>query len=207
MNTQLIKAILFDLGNVIVRFDAEKVEKEFGGYGKIKEGEFVDYITDSDNTNRYMEGRLTSSQFYNKTRRLFKMDIGFNEFYRVWNSMFYSYPEMEDIIKAIRKKYPDIKLVLISNTNESHYEFIREQYKILDLMNAHVVSHEVGKQKPHMDIFNEALRLAESIPKDTFYTDDRLDLIEAARVMGLRAFQFVGHDQLRKQLTKYNIHI
>ncbi|MFH1552590.1 MAG: hypothetical protein ABID83_03010, partial [Candidatus Omnitrophota bacterium] len=69
MNTKSIKAILFDLGNVIVRFDAEKVEKEFGGYGKIKEGEFVDYITDSDNTNRYMEGRLTSSQFYNKTRR------------------------------------------------------------------------------------------------------------------------------------------
>ncbi|MFC1644344.1 HAD family hydrolase [Candidatus Omnitrophota bacterium] len=207
MNTKSLKAILFDLGNVIVRFDAEKVEKEFGACGKIKEGEFVDYITDSYNTNRYMEGKLTSSQFYNKTRRLFKMDIRFNEFYRVWNSMFYPYPEVEDIIKAISEKYPDIKLVLISNTNESHYEFIRERYKILDLMDAHVVSHEVGKQKPHTDIFNEALRLAESIPKDTFYTDDRLDLIEAARVMGIRAFQFVGHDQLREQLTKYNIHI
>jgi HAD superfamily hydrolase (TIGR01509 family) len=74
-------------------------------------------------------------------------------------------------------------------------------------MDACVVSHELGKQKPDPDIFNEAMRLAGSIPKNTFYTDDRLDLIEAARVMGIRAFEFTGHESLKENLSKCGIQV
>lgn len=186
-----IKTILFDLGNVIIRFDASILEKTYSSYARIDEGQFIEYLLESDNINKYMEGKLSSSQFYEKTRRHFRMDVGFDEFYRIWNSMFYPYPEMEKIIRSIKKKYPHIKLVLISNTNEEHYKFIKEKYEILKLMDVCVVSHELGRQKPHPDIFNVAMRLAGSIPKNTFYTDDRPELVTAARVMGIRAFQYV----------------
>jgi putative hydrolase of the HAD superfamily len=202
-----IKAILFDLGNVIIRFDASILEKNYSTYGKIDEGKFVDYLLESENINRYMEGKITSNQFYEKTRRYFKMDVNFNEFYRIWNSMFYPYPEMEEIIRSIKKSYPDIKLVLISNTNEAHYDYIKEKYDILRSLDALVVSHELGRQKPHPDIFNEAMRLAGSIPKNTFYTDDRPELVEAARIMGIRAFQFTGHNLLRDQLAKCGVDV
>lgn len=204
---QQIKAIFFDLGNVIVRFDATILEKEYAPYSKVDSSKFVDYILDSDNVNRYMEGKLTSSQFYSKTCRLFKMKIGFNEFYRIWNSIFYPYPEMEEIVKTIRKKYMGIKLILISNTNEMHYEFLKREYKILGLMDASIVSHKIGRQKPHPDIFTRALKAAGTKSKETFYTDDRPELIDAARVMGIRAFTFTDPGNLRKQLSKYEIHI
>jgi FMN phosphatase YigB (HAD superfamily) len=207
MSKKNVKAILFDLGNVIVGVDAVKLEKAYASYGKVKEGAVVDYFMESDNMNRYMEGKLTSSQFYNKTRREFKMDIKFSEFYQIWNSIFYPFPEMNDIIGVLKEKYPDIKLVLISNTNESHYEFIKQEYKILDLLDGHVVSHEMGCQKPNAKIFTEAMRVAGSIPRETIYTDDRMDLIEAARVMGICAFQFTTPEQFRKDLVKRDIHI
>ncbi|MGD2279449.1 MAG: HAD-IA family hydrolase, partial [Candidatus Omnitrophota bacterium] len=117
------------------------------------------------------------------------------------------YPEMEKIIKELKDKYPGVKLVLISNTNEAHYDFIKEKYEILKLMDKCVVSHELGRQKPHPDIFNKAMRLAGSIPKETFYTDDRPDLVSAARVMGIRAFDFTGHDSLRENLSKCGIEV
>ena len=202
-----IKAIFFDLGNVIVRVDPVMLEGGYAAYGRIREGQIIDYFMDSDNMNRYMEGKLTSSQFYSRTRRLFKLDIRFHEFYRIWNSIFAPYPEVEEIIRTIRRDYPEIKMILVSNTNESHYEFLRDTYNILDVLDGCVVSHEGGEQKPHPAIFNEALALAGSIPRNTFYTDDRPELISAARVMGIRAFQFVGHEQLRDQLAQFGIRV
>lgn len=202
-----IKTIFFDLGNVVIKVHPEILEKGLATHGKIKEGAIVDYFTSSDNLNSYQTGRLTSSRFYSKTRRFFRLDIKYNEFYRIWNSIFRPYPEMEDIISAIKKKYPDIRLILFSNTNESHYEYLKENYKILELFDAHVLSHEIGKNKPHPDIYKAALRSAGSIPRDTFYTDDRPELIEAARTIGIRAFTFTSPKTLRHQLSKYGIQV
>lgn len=205
MSDKTIKAILFDLGNVLIKLDFEAVEKGYSAFCKLKPGEMVNHIMESELMNRYMEGKLTSQQFFRKTKNLFRMDIGLTDFYRVWNSMFHPYPEMEDLIKRIRAKYPGIKMVLVSNTNEAHYEFIKEEFGILKLLDSFIVSHEFGIQKPDPEIYKEALRIAGTLPKETFYADDREDLIEAARVMGIRAFQFTCHEELRAQLAKCGI--
>jgi HAD superfamily hydrolase (TIGR01509 family) len=203
----MIKAILFDLGNVVIKLNYSALQAGYGTYSKKAEKEIEDFLLDSDDINRYMEGKLSSRQFYQKVRRHFRMKIEYDEFYRIWNSMFLGYPEMEEIIKALKEKYPEIKLVLISNTNEAHYDFIKDEFDILKLLDGHVVSHDVGVQKPNAKIFSEALKLAESVPKDTFYTDDRQDLIDAARIMGIRAFQFTGHAKLREDLSKFGIDV
>ncbi|MFH1664545.1 MAG: HAD family phosphatase [Candidatus Omnitrophota bacterium] len=207
MNEKKIKAVFFDLGNVIIRFNPEILEEGYASFGKVEKGKFVDYIMGSDNVDGYMEGKLSSSRFYTRTRRLFRLDMKYNEFYSVWNSMFFPYPEMEEIVRALKVKYPGIKLVLVSNTNEAHYEFLKKEYEILDLFDGHVVSHEVGKQKPHPAIFSEALKTAGCISKNAFFTDDRPELVEGARTMGIHAFLFTGHNDLKKQLSKYNIHV
>ena len=202
-----VKAILFDLGNVLVRFDPKIAEKAYGAYGKIWEGSFVNYLMDSDICNSYMEGKLTSSQFYSRTCRYLKIKIKYGEFYDIWNSIFFSDPDMEKLVSDTKKKYPEIKLALLSNTNEEHYKFLEKEYKILEFLDFYVVSHEVGKIKPHPDMFKEALRLTGTFPKETFYTDDREDLIESARTMGIRAYQFTGHQRLREQLDKSGIQV
>ncbi|MGB2879101.1 MAG: HAD family phosphatase [Candidatus Omnitrophota bacterium] len=202
-----IHAILLDLGNVVIKLNPSALETGYGAYSKTAEKEIEEYILDSDDMNRYMEGKLSSRQFYGKVRRRFKMNIDYDEFYGIWNSMFLGYPEMEEIIRALKEKYPEIKLILISNTNEAHYDFIKDKFDILELLDGHIVSHELGVQKPDPKIFSEAMKLAGSIPKTTFYTDDREDLISAARAMGIKAFQFTGHGGFRSQLAKYGIEV
>lgn len=202
-----IKAIFFDLGNVIIKFDPKVLVKGYAPYSKLKELNLTDYVLDSDNINRYMEGKLSSSQFYTKTKKIFKLDMKYGDFFDVWNSIFFSYPEMEKILKKIKKNNPEIKLVLISNTNEAHYEYLEKEYGILKVFDKQILSHEVGLQKPHPGIFKEALDYAGCLPKDVFYTDDRLDLIEAARVMGIRAYQFTGHEEFLARVSKFNIKV
>ncbi|MBU0683777.1 MAG: HAD family phosphatase [Candidatus Omnitrophica bacterium] len=202
-----IKTIFFDLGNVIVKVRPEVLEEGIRSCGKFKQGAVIDYFMDSDNANKYMEGKITSSQFFSRTKKLFKLDIKFSDFYKLWNEVLSPYPEMEEIIKNLKNSYPDIKLILVSNTNEVHYEHVRKQYKILDLLDEYIVSHEEGVQKPHPEIFVRALKLADSLPKETFYTDDRADLIDSARVMGIRAFQFTDHKAFREKLLEYGFKV
>lgn len=202
-----IKAIFFDLGNVIIKFDPEVLVKGYAPYSKLDKPNLIDYVLESDNINRYMEGKMTSSQFYTKTKRLFKLDIKYSDFFNIWNSIFFGYPEMEDILKRIKKNNPELKLVLISNTNEAHYEYLEKEYGILGVFDKIILSHEVGLQKPHPDIFKEALDYAQCLPKDVFYTDDRLDLIEAARVLGIRAYQFTTHEKFLEDISKFNIKV
>ncbi|MBD3296436.1 MAG: HAD hydrolase-like protein [Candidatus Omnitrophica bacterium] len=203
-----IKAILFDLGNVIVSLHTDRLEKAYAEAGrKLKDGEVLSYFNESDNINRYMEGRLNSSQFYSKTKRIFRLKMKFREFYQHWNSIFSPFPGTEEIIRNLKKDYPDIKLLLLSNTNESHYDFIRDNYKILELLDGHIASHETGCQKPHPDIFKAALKLADTLPKETIYTDDRQDLIDAARVMGIRAYRFTTAERFRSDLARFDIHV
>lgn len=202
-----IKAILLDLGNVVVLVKPEAVQKGYAAHGKFEDAQMFNYVMDSDNLNRFQEGKITPSQFYNRTRRHFRLDISFSDFYKVWNDMFAHYPEMEEIIKTLKEKYPEVKLVLLSNTNEAHYEHIKKEYPILELLDGYVVSHELGKQKPHPDIYKEALKVAGTLPKETFYTDDRAELIDAARVMGIHAYQFTGHEEFRAHLSKFNIEV
>ncbi len=200
-----IGAIFFDLGKVIINFDMGILEKGYEPYGYVPDGRLLDYILESDNGVKYMQGEITSSQFYNKTRRYFKMKIKTEEFYRIWNSIFSPYPEVEGIVRNIKKKYPDIPLALVSDTNESHYGFLREKYEVLGLFDHYVLSHETGKLKPHPDVYKQAMRLTGTLAKDIFYTDDRPELIKAARVLGLHAFQFTGHEALREQLARFGV--
>jgi len=200
-----IKAIFFDLGKVLVNYDIKTLEDGYSEYADIPEGILNDYIMGSDIGRGYMEGKLTSSVFFRLTKRYFKMVIKYGDFYRVWNSMFYPYPEMEKILRKIRSDYPDIRLVLVSDTNESHFDFIRKEYDVLDLMDHFVLSYKVGKMKPHPSIYKEAIRLSGETAKQTFYADDRADLIKSARTMGLRAYQFTGHEKLRQELSKFDI--
>ncbi|MBD3426632.1 MAG: HAD-IA family hydrolase [Candidatus Omnitrophica bacterium] len=207
MGKKNIKAILFDLGNVIVDVDEVKLERSYSPHGKVSEGELVSYVKASQDANRYMEGKLSTSQFYYRARRRFRLDMKFGDFYRVWNSIFLAKSDMEDLIRNLKSSYPDVKLILISNTNEAHYRYIRDNYKILDELDGHVVSYEAGCQKPDRRIFAEAMRKAGSIPPETIYVDDRLDLIRAARVMGIHAFHFTSSEQLRADLARFGLSV
>jgi HAD superfamily hydrolase (TIGR01509 family) len=104
-------------------------------------------------------------------------------------------------------KYPDIKLVLVSNTNETHFDFIKREYKVLESLDHCVVSHESGSIKPHPGIYSDALKAAGVISKEAFYTDDRQDLIDAARVMGMRAHLFTDHEKFLKDLAKCGVEV
>ena len=64
-----------------------------------------------------------------------------------------------------------------------------------------VVSCEVGCMKPAPEIFRLCLERLGVAPGEALFADDRLENVEAARQIGLRALQFAGDDALDRLRT------
>jgi len=200
-----IEAILFDLGKVLVDFNFETGVQALHGACSISHDGLEEVLWDETWIRRYELGEISTGEFHSylcETAAL-KMDLaGFRE---VWSSVFL--PGLlvsERLIAALKRKYP---LLLVSNTNEAHFEFIRDRYPVVDYFDQHVLSYEVGSLKPDRKIFEQAIRVSGFRPDALFFTDDREENILAARDLGINAHQFRTERSLIAALQAADVEI
>lgn len=105
---------------------------------------------------------------------------------------------MEDLLAELAGT--DLPLILVSNTNAFHAEFVQREMDLLNHFDHLVLSYQVGAAKPEEAFYEAALAQAGCSAGECFYTDDVLDYVAAGRRFGLDSEQFVGCDSLREQL-------
>ena len=200
-----IEALLFDLGKVLIDFSFETGVQALHGACSISRDRLVEVLWDETWIRRYERGEISTGEFHSylcETAAL-KMDLtGFRE---VWSSVFL--PGLlvsERLLATLRRKYP---LILISNTNEAHFEFIRDKYPVIDYFDQHVLSYVVGSLKPDRKIFEHAIRVSGFRPEALFFTDDREENILAAREPGIHSHQFRTEPLLIAALEAANVEI
>lgn len=197
-----IKGIFFDLGNVLVKFDAgiaaAKLSKAFGvGVEQLWKDLFV-----SDLERAYTTGKITSLEFFNQIKSHYPAKVGFEDFAEMWNDIFTENDGMLDLVAVLSKRYP---LFLISNTNELHFEFIKREFPVLKHFKRHFPSHEVGYRKPDEAIFRHALQETHFNANESVFIDDVTEFVQAARRVGMHAIQFVSCEALTVELKKLGI--
>ena len=113
------------------------------------------------------------------------------------------HPKLNDktveIIKALRKNH---RVVCGTNTIDSHWEnhLERGDYSFFDQTYA---SNKIHAIKPD-PIFFQLIMTAEGyLPSETFFTDDKLENIQAARSLGINAIQFTTADDVYNAWKKY----
>ena len=104
-----------------------------------------------------------------------------------------------ELIKDLRKNH---RVVCGTNTIDSHWEnhMERGDYSYFDQTYA---SNKIGLAKPDPKFWQTIMQAEGYAPEETFFTDDRLDNIEAARALGINAQQFITAEELRKEWVKY----
>ena len=105
---------------------------------------------------------------------------------------------MRPILEGLKKQ--GLRLVLLSNTSISHFEWIQQRYDFPALFDDLVLSYEVGAIKPEEAIFRAALDKIDCDPEECFYTDDISAYVAAGRTYGLQAEIFTGANDLREHL-------
>ncbi len=198
------KLILCDLGNVLVNFDHRIAVRRIQPFTQRTFEDIYQLFFDSPLIKDFEEGRLASPDFFDSLKQeLGLKDISFDTFSSIWNEIFFANEDILEVLKGLRKNY---KLYLLSNINEMHYKYICDRFpdhmKVFDKI---YLSYEVGRRKPHQDIYLKPMKEAGVSPEEVLYIDDRADLIAEAKKLGIKAILFKDVDFLKKELKKMKV--
>jgi putative hydrolase of the HAD superfamily len=201
----MIKTVIFDLGGVIVPFDFRR------GYAKMEPlcsypaAEIPERIRKTDLVTRFESGQIEPREFVAELGSLLDLKIGYEDFCSLWTGIFLPHTLIPDaFVEDLKSRY---RLLLLSNTNAIHFEMIREKYPILRHFDRYVLSYRVGAMKPLPAIYEAALAEAQCRPEECIFTDDLLPYVEGARKAGLNAVQFLGYEQLRRDMREHGVTI
>jgi HAD superfamily hydrolase (TIGR01509 family) len=201
----MIEALLFDLGKVLVDFDFELGMRRFNARTSLAPEEFKSIILEQTWVRRYEHGDISTADYHRYLREHGKLEMSIEEFHEAWSAVFL--PGLivpEQLLANLKRRYP---LILVSNTNESHAEFIARNYRVLEYFDHTIFSHEVGSMKPDRRIYDAAIAAAGKPPEALFFTDDRPENVESAAKLGIRAHQFESVAGLVNALRNHGVNI
>jgi len=183
-----IKAIIFDLGGVILNINYQNTIDSFKKLGEKNTGDFYSKKIQSHIFNLLETGEITAKQFLNDLQEL-SDNATIAEVRSAWNSMLLDFPEKRlDLLRSLKSKY---KIFLLSNTNTIHINAIsnslgKPQWKsFCNLFDKMYLSHEIGVRKPNIEAFQFILKQQKLNPNEVLFIDDSPQHIKSAKKIGI----------------------
>ncbi|MBI2208588.1 HAD hydrolase-like protein [Candidatus Woesearchaeota archaeon] len=196
----MIKAILSDLGNVIVFTNHRKITEGLARYTDKDESQVYDFFVNSNARKGFEKGRVSPQQLFADFKDNLDLRLNFNKFNEIWCSCFLGLnKEMEKLLYRLKKNY---RLVLLSNTDEMHFNYLRKKYSVLDIFDGYVLSCQEGCKKPNPMIYFQAIKKAKAMPGQIVYMDDVYAYVIAAKIFGIKGIQYKTFDKLKIDLRQ-----
>lgn len=190
----MTKAILFDLGNVIIPFDIKIAYRQMAERCNCSPEEVSARIRGTGLVAPFEKGEIAPEPFVRELSAALRLKLTYQEFCEWWNCVFLPEPLVpEALLEDLAARY---RLLALSNTNPIHFETFEKAYPLLRHFDDYVLSYQVGAAKPEAKIYREAISRAQCNPEECFFIDDLTVNVEAAREHGMGAIQFLSAGQL-----------
>lgn len=197
------KAILFDLGKVLIHFDFQRGYRALEGLCPYTAAEIPRKLAGTGLVERFETGLMEPREFVDEMSRILELRVDYAKFCEIWSCIFEHELLPERMLEGLRRRY---RLVLLSNTNALHFEMLRGAYAhLLRHFDTLVLSYEVKAMKPNEEIFRAAIAAAQCRPEECFYTDDIAAYVEEARRLGIDAVQFESREQIEGAMRERGI--
>jgi len=180
----MIKAICFDVGEVLIRLDPSRLIQALGAEAESTPGETLHRLGKWAPYDQFERGVIGETEFL----RLAQAEWGTRdpgEFLAVWNSVLVAEIEgVSGILSRLKGRYG---LFGLTNSNPIHIAYCREKFPCMSQLEHLFTSYEIGARKPEKKAFDFMLSQIKMAPDTVLFFDDRLENIEAARGIGMKA--------------------
>lgn len=175
-----IKAVLFDLGNVLTDVDNMETCRNLAPFSHLSPEKIWDTIFESE-YEQYDKGMITSQEFYNAVKERISANpaLTMERFVDAWNNIFTPNPEIGQVLSRIN---PGIRLVLISNTNDLHWQHLSRDPIIRQFFGDQervALSFQEHSRKPDPQFFRVGIEKCQCKPQEIFFIDDIAENVEA----------------------------
>ena len=199
----MIKAIIFDVGGVIVRSGNRPARSRWEKRLGLEEWESENIIFNSEMGHKAQLGEIGDADLWNWAKSALHLS---DEQYPEFVADFWSDNQVDDemmaSIRALRSKYTT---AIISNATETLRQDLEERYQIADAFDLIVCSAEEKVMKPNPEIYIRTLERLEIEPSEGIFVDDMKTNVTAAEVVGLKAIQYTPGIDLITEFRNYGV--
>lgn len=190
-NLETVKAIIFDLGGVIINIDPSLTYKAFDSLGISQIDKQFTYTHQEKVFKDFEVGAITIDAFRNSFRKFIEQPVSDEAIDKAWNTLLLDIPQHRiELLKRLNSKY---ETYLLSNTNSIHTQSINNYLakehglKSLDsLFDKCYFSQEIGVRKPDAEAFEYVLNAHNLTSESTLFLDDNADNVKAANSLGMQ---------------------
>ena len=193
------KAIIFDLGAVILNINYQNTIDEFTKLGVKNAATFYSKKIQTDLFNQIETGMISSNEFL-KALQKETNNANIKQLEKAWNAMLIDLPEERlQLIKKLKKNHT---IYLLSNTNVIHINAFKKQLgnkrwlAFIKLFDKIYLSHELGLRKPDVKIFEHVLKEQKLKAEEVFFIDDSPQHIAGAKKLGIHCHHLLDDEDI-----------
>ncbi len=198
-----IKAVIFDVGGVLVRTFDHSGRHAWESRLGLATGELEAIVLNSAMGHRAQRGEISDAELWRWVQSRFNLGDELPAFrHDFWKGDAVD-EQLARLIRGLRKRY---QTAIISNANDTLMDTLA-QYDLLDEFDLVVGSAYEGIMKPDPAIFRRALEKLGRFPEETVFIDDAPKNIDAARSLGMAAVLFTPQTDIEKELAVLGVAI
>lgn len=203
-----IKNIIFDVGNVIVRWSPMHIIKNTFPEHKLHQHQFfIEEIFRSEIWIQLNLGKISEEEA--KLKFISKIDSldskSADDLFDYIKSTQELIPGTTNIIKILHKN--GYHLFALTDNVKEIVDHLQNRYDFWKYFIHTTVSAHIGLMKPNKEIFDYAIQKNNLLPHETLFIDDHLPNTTAASAFGLHTILFSDATSCLKELDRLGVNI
>lgn len=197
-----IRAVLFDIGNVLIGWQPERFyDREFGTDRRQELFARVDLHHMNELVDRGGHFRDT---VYDTARQHPDLEFEIRQWHDRWIDL--AGPVIDGSVAVMRRlRARGVPVMALSNFGIESFAYAQTQFDFLNEFDRLFVSGHMGVTKPDPTIYEQVEQACGQAPESLFFTDDRSDNITAAQARGWNTHLFEGPEALARRLTELDL--
>ncbi len=193
---------IFDLGNVIVDIDFNRVMGVWSDYSRVPLANLQKSFVMGEAFQRHERGQISDEEFAAAVCEEMGMALSFDQFSAGWQAIFVGLrPEVIAVMNKLREQ--GHRVVVLSNTNRLHTYFWPSEYpQIAEAADKIYLSQEMGMRKPDIEIYQKLLETEGFSASEAVFFDDNADNIKGAQQLGITSILVTGKNTVPDYFSK-----
>lgn len=198
-----IKALLFDLGNVLLFFSHDRMREQLAAVTGLSVPAVRALLDEERRQWRYEAGDVTTDEIHELFRAKARKPFARRDLLHAASDIFTAHAEMVPVLKQLKAK--GYRLVIVSNTNEAHMDHAEARYECFRYFDAKIYSYAVKAMKPEPAFYEAALRAAACGREECLFADDLAENVDGARRFGFKGVVFTTAAAFKQDAAAHGI--
>lgn len=199
MSTPTPRALLFDLGGVLIDVDFDRVLRAWAPGSRLSFDEMKRRFQPDGAYERHERGQISETDYFSHVATLLELPADHEKLVAGWNAIFAGeIAATRRRVEALRSRIP---CFCFTNTNATHAACWSQLYPaVVQVFDRIFLSHVLHLRKPEPEAFTSVCRLMQTEPREVLFFDDNAANIEAAQATGLQTCRVASPDDVATTL-------